>query len=132
MHRVAQSPTQHLARGPIHDRDQVQEAVLDWHERDISAPDLIGAVDRHASKQIWIDRVLRMPLAGSGAFVDCLQAHRRHQLSDAMPPDNCALSSQIGSDLTTAEERIFGADSVNLFHHGQRIRVDTDWRIIKR
>lgn len=45
MHRVREPPTQNPARGPIHDGDHVEEAVLDRHERDIGAPDLIGAVD---------------------------------------------------------------------------------------
>ena len=73
MHRVRQPPTQDLARGPIHDRDQIQEPVLHRHEGDIGAPDLVGAVYRHLSQQVWEDRMLRMRLAGSGAFVDCLQ-----------------------------------------------------------
>ena len=47
VHRVRQPPAQNLARGPIHDRDKVQEAVLRRHKSDICSRDLVGAVDLH-------------------------------------------------------------------------------------
>ena len=99
MHRVRQPPAEHLARGPIHDGKQIQEAVLDRHEGDIRTPDLVGSVDLHFPQQIRINRVLRMPLAGSGALVDCLQPHLRHQSAHAMAAHDGAFPAQIGRDL---------------------------------
>ena len=55
MHCTRQRPAQDLARGPIHDRDQVKEAIFDWHEGDVGAPNLIGPVDLHLPQHIWID-----------------------------------------------------------------------------
>ena len=43
--------------------------------------------------------MLRMRLAGSGPFVDRLQAHLCHQSPDAMTPDNNPFPAQIGRDL---------------------------------
>ena len=131
MHRIAEPPAQHLARGPIHDGHQLEEAVLDRHERDIGAPDLIGSVDLHLSQQIRIDRVLWVSLAGPRPFVDSLQTHLGYQPPDAVTPDDRAFSSQISRDLTTAEERIFGEDPINLLHHSQRVRVDADRHVVE-
>lgn len=38
MHRVGQTPAQHLACCPVHDCHQIQEAVLDRHDGDIGTP----------------------------------------------------------------------------------------------
>jgi hypothetical protein len=43
--------------------------------------------------------MLGMWLAGCGPFVDCLEAHLRHQPPDAMTPDNNPFPAQIGRDL---------------------------------
>ena len=48
VHRIAEPPVQHLARGPVHDRDQIQEAALHRDEGDIGTPDLVRPVDDHA------------------------------------------------------------------------------------
>lgn len=131
VHRVRQPPAPHPARGPIHDGYQIEEAVLDRHERDIGTPDLIGAVDLHLSQQIREDRMLGMRLAGSGAFVDCLQTHLRHQPPYTMPSYDDPFPTQIGCDLAAAEERIFGEHPIDLFHHRQRACVDPDGRVIE-
>ena len=55
-HRVAQPPTQNLARGTIHDCDQIQEPVLDRHEGNVGAPNLVRAVDLRLPQQIRKDQ----------------------------------------------------------------------------
>ena len=93
VHRVRQPPAQNLARRPIHDRDQIQELVLDRHNGNVGAPNLIGSINLHLSQQILEDRMLRVRLAGSGPFVDRLQAYHGHQSPDAMPLNTRAVSS---------------------------------------
>jgi len=99
MHRIAEPPAQHLPGCPVHNRHQIQEAILDWHEGDVGAPDLVGAVDHHLPQQIRIDRMLWVWLAGSGAFIDCLQAHLCHQTSHAVASHDDALPAQICREL---------------------------------
>ena len=48
MHRIRQPPAQHLPAVPVHDGDQIKEAVLDWHESDIGALDLVRSGIRHS------------------------------------------------------------------------------------
>lgn len=70
VHRVRQSPTLHLARGPIHDGHHVEEAVLDRRDRDIGAPFArqglctcpIEAGDLLLSQQMRVDRMLGVRL----------------------------------------------------------------------
>src|SRR3954447_19276589 len=40
VHRVRDLPGQHLARGPVHHRNQIQKAPPHWYIRDVSTPDL--------------------------------------------------------------------------------------------
>ena len=72
-----------------------------------------------------------MRFAGSEAFVDGLQTHPSHQPPDAVPPDDRAFSSQIGRDPGRSEERVSGKHPVDLFHHRQRVRIDTDRRVVE-
>ena len=99
VHRVAEAPAQDLARGPVHDCHEIQEAVPNRHKSDVGAPDLIGPVDLHLPQQIREDRVLWMRLAGSGTFIDCLKTHLRHQTTHSMAPHDNPFTAQIGGDL---------------------------------
>jgi len=69
MHRIRQPPTQHLARCPIHDGHRVEEAVIDRHEGDIGAPNLIGTVDLQLSQQIREDPMIQYPNLGRSAYL---------------------------------------------------------------
>ena len=67
-----------MARGPIHDRHQVQKAVLHRDVRNVGAPDLIGPLYRHAPQQIGINPVSGMGIVGSGRLIDRLIGRIRH------------------------------------------------------
>ncbi len=101
------TPAQHLAVGPVNNRHQKQKTVFARHERDVGALVLVRSVNQHHSQQLRIDWVLRMRLAGFGAFVDCLQLHRRREASHAMESHDRALPAQIGSDLTRHKNGYF-------------------------
>ena len=100
VHRVTQPPTQDLACGPVHDRHEIQEPVPHRHEGDIGTLDLVRALYHHLSQYVREDRMLGVRLAGSGSFVDRLQAHSCHQSPDAMTPDNRAFPTQVGYNLS--------------------------------
>jgi len=65
VHGVRQPPRKDMARRPVHDRDQVQEAALDRDVGDVGAPDLIGPVDREPLEQIGINPMRRARHTGS-------------------------------------------------------------------
>jgi hypothetical protein len=44
--RVRQPPGQHVARRPIHDRDQIQKAAPDRNVGDVGTPDVVRSLDR--------------------------------------------------------------------------------------
>jgi len=71
--RIGQPPGQDFAGCPIHNSDQIEEAVPHWNIGYVAAPDLVGARDWQTSKQLGIDRVLRVFLAGVAAFEYGLQ-----------------------------------------------------------
>jgi len=48
-----------FARCPIHDGHRVEEAVIDRHEGDIGAPNLIGTVDLSTFQQIREDPMIQ-------------------------------------------------------------------------
>ena len=91
-----------MARRPVHDRDQVQEAALNRDVGDIGAPDLIGPVDRHPLEQIGINPVRGMRRTGSRRLVDGLQAHQSHQPANPMTADANAFAPQLADHLTAA------------------------------
>lgn len=59
LHRRGDLPTEHIARVPINDRDQVNEAGLQANIRDIHAPDLIHAIDLQPAQQVGINLMTR-------------------------------------------------------------------------
>src|SRR6476659_10439114 len=59
IHRVRDPPRQHLARGPIHYRNQIQKAAPYRYIRDVRTPDLVWPVNHHLPQQIRIDLVVR-------------------------------------------------------------------------
>lgn len=59
------APCQHLARRPIHDRDQIKKATAHWDVGDITAPNMVRSRDRQLSQQVWINAMLWVLLAPS-------------------------------------------------------------------
>jgi hypothetical protein len=64
---------------PVHDSDQVDEALSQGNVSDIGGPDLINAVDGQAAEQVRVLGMLGGRLAGVGARVDRHQPHEPHQ-----------------------------------------------------
>jgi len=67
IHGVREPPVEHIARVLVHDRHQIQKAVLHRNLDDFGAPDLIGPRDGHASEQIGVNPVqasaiIRLPV----------------------------------------------------------------------
>ena len=62
--RIGRPPGQNLTGRPIHNRHQIQKAVLDRNVGNVAAPNLIRPRDYELSKQIGIDPMLRMLFAG--------------------------------------------------------------------
>src|SRR5262245_20525107 len=59
LHRRRNYPPAHVARVPVDDRDQVNEAADQTNVRDVSAPNLIHPRDLHAAQQIRISLMAR-------------------------------------------------------------------------
>ena len=112
-----------MARRPVHDRDQVQEAALHGNVGDVGAPDLVGPVDRHPLEQIGINPVRRVRRAGSRRLVDGLQAHEAHQTANPVTTDAVTLPPQLADHLTGAVERILQKQLVDPTHQRQVLRA---------
>ena len=92
--RVGQTPGQHLAARPIHHRDEVQKASLQWDIGNIRAPHVVRPRDRQIAQQVGIDPVRRVRLRRPGPLEDRLQAQEPHQAPDALAADPGALAQQ--------------------------------------
>ena len=68
--RVGDAPGQHLSGEPVHDSDQIQEALFHRQIGDVGAPDLIGPLHPQAAQQIGVGLVSLRGLAGVGFLVD--------------------------------------------------------------
>jgi len=55
LHRRGNLPTEHIARVPINDRDQVDEAGMQTNLCDIRAPDLIHTINLHPTLQVRVN-----------------------------------------------------------------------------
>ena len=62
----------HPASGPVHNRYQVQEALLDGDIGDVRGPDLIGTLDGEPLEKIGVHPVLGMPCGGPRRLVEGL------------------------------------------------------------
>lgn len=69
----------HLSRGPVNNRDQIDEAAPHRNIGQIDGPDLIRPFDNEATEQVEIDLVFRVRLADVGFAVDSFDSHLSHQ-----------------------------------------------------
>jgi len=69
---------------------QVGKASGEADVGDVCAPDLIGALDRHATQQVRVHLVLRVCPAGVGARRHPLQVQRAHQALGSFAVDGVA------------------------------------------
>ena len=132
VHRVRQPPSQHVTAGPVHDRDQVQEARRHRDVGDVGAPDLVRAVYRQLSKQIRIDAVTRLRGARTRLAVERFQPHQTHQPADPAPSHQRALAPQVARHLPAAVERVLQRQFVHPAHQGQVRRALFPRRVVHR
>ena len=78
IHGVRQSPCEDATCRPVHDCNEIQEPTLNRYAGYVRTPDLIGPVDHHVLRQIWINPVSRMGITGSWGLIDCFQSHQTH------------------------------------------------------
>ena len=64
--------------------------------------------------------MLQMGLAGSGAFVDCLQPHLRYQAAHPMTAHDGVFPARIRSNLARPEERVLAEAFVIKTDFGNR------------
>ena len=102
VHGVRYPPGQHLARRPVHHRDQVEKAAPHRQVGDVGAPDLVRPIDRQIPQQIREDLVLGVRHRRPRPLVDWCQAHLRHQPPDALAADRIALAPQVPCHLPRA------------------------------
>lgn len=57
LHGIGESPRQHLAARPVHDGNEVEEALRQRDTSNVGAPDLVRPVDRHPAQQIGVEPV---------------------------------------------------------------------------
>lgn len=96
-----------MAGGPIHDRDQIQIAMLHRDIGDVGAPDLVGPRDLHAPEQIRIYPVGGMGIRGSGRLINRFQAHQPHKAANPVTAHQESLAPQLAYHLARAVKRIF-------------------------
>ena len=128
--RVRESPGQYLAYRPIHDRHQIQQAVLNGDKRNIDVPDLVRTRDRQLLQQVWPDLVLWMLLACVGPFLDRLQPHDAHQAAHAMSPCLEPGLEKIPRNLAAAKERVRRKNLIELVHQIDRRRIKANRLVI--
>lgn len=140
IHGVRQPPGENMARRPIHDRDQVQEAVLDGDRGDVGAPDpgscpgqaLIGPVDREPPEKIRANPMREMGFAGSRCLIDGLQSHQPHHPANPMTPDVNAVPPRLAGHPAAGVERVLQKQLVNAAHQYQVFRALPLRRVIER
>src|SRR5205814_2396816 len=92
--RVRQPPRQYGAAHPVHDDDEVEEALGHRDIGNVRAPDLVDPLDRDAPEQIRVDFVRRSCLARARSLIDRHQRHEPHQTLHAFAIDEMALGGQ--------------------------------------
>jgi hypothetical protein len=70
LHTVGQSPTENFTAEPVHDRYQIQKPPSHGNVGNIHAPDLIWPINRQSPKQVRVDLVLGVFLAGVWRLID--------------------------------------------------------------
>ena len=93
-HGVGQSPAEHLAAVPVHDRDQVEEALCERDVGNVRAPDLVGPVDEESPQQVGVFEVRLVRNRRSLLGGQRPDSHQVHQPLDALAVDEHPLASE--------------------------------------
>src|SRR5678816_1096812 len=123
IHRIRQSPGQDLAAGPVHDRNQVEEAAPHRDVGHVGAPHMVRLIDSQMPKQIRIDFVSRVRLTGLRMLIDRRQTHLGHQPADAMTTNAPAVATQMPDHLTRTVPRCLQELLVDQTHQSERCRA---------
>ena len=99
-------PGQDIAAVPIHDDNQINEAVGQTNVGDVADPGLIRTVHRNPFQKIGIDLVIRPAGARARLGIDGLKPHPPHQALDALAIDREARFPQTEGQLPGAKERM--------------------------
>ncbi len=110
---------QHLAGGPVENRDQIDETPLHRDVGQLGGPDLVRSVDRQALQQVRIDRVFRMRCAGVALAVDRCDLHLAHQRAGMLAADLDSFAVEHVAQHPGAGERKLQVQFVDPAHHGQ-------------
>lgn len=98
-------PTQHEAAVPIHDRDEIHEAVSQRDVGDVTAPHLIGAIDRQTTQQVRIHAMANAWQRGLFSRVNGRDPHDPHQPLQAFTVERLLRGREFFRHLAAAEER---------------------------
>jgi hypothetical protein len=105
LQRVGDASSQHLAAAPVHDGDQIEEALSHRQIGDVGAPDLVGPLHPQPTQKIGVGLVPLRGFAGVGFLVEWHQSHEAHQPPDALFVHGMALVLQVPGHLADAVER---------------------------
>ena len=121
VHRVGQTPRQHAAAVPIHDRHQIQKATTHRNICDVGTPDLVGPNHRQIPQKIWINPMLRVRCAGIGLLENGPKPHLAHQPGHAMATNAMAQTMQMPHHLPRTVIWRFQKGLVDQPHQRKRI-----------
>ena len=83
-HGVGQTPGEHLARVPVHDRHEVEESFLERDVGDVGTPHVIGMIDVESAQQVGVFEVLEVRRGGLLLGRERANAHEVHQTLDPL------------------------------------------------
>ena len=118
-HGVGESPAEHLARVPVHDRHQVEETLLEGNVGDVGAPDVIGVIDGEPSQPVGVFDVLGV--RDGGLLLGCqrVNSHQVHQALDPLAIHRVTHSRQDLHHHARAVLGVVQVEPVDDLHQGQ-------------
>ena len=118
-HGVGHPPGEHLSRVPVHDRDEVEEPLLERDVGDVRAPHVVRSIDAEVPQQVGVFRMVRVGLGGRGLRSERAQTHELHESLDAFAVHLVAPSAK---DLGHHPRAVLGVgqvEPVDLLHKRQ-------------
>ena len=101
-----------LAARSIHDRYQVQKTSFYRNVSDVNCPHSAGPLNQQISRQIWIELISRMRLAGTGLTAD--EANMPILSSAVGLSSSKTLTAPLGNSATQAETCVLWANSTRV------------------
>ena len=104
---------------PVHDRDEVEEPLLERDVGDVRAPHVVRVIDGDAPQQVGVFGMVRVSLRGLGLRSERTQTHELHESLDAFAVHLVAPSAK---DLGHHPRAVLGVgqvEPVDLLHQRQ-------------